>query len=141
MLGRRLHYNTIKRNSSHTAPIRCLVTLGIRREDPKRVWERRVPLVPSAIAELVGTAKGNVHVQVESCSRRCYGDDDYRHAGARVVPQLTGGEDIVMGIKEPPVEEVRRLRNSEKRQRTWMVFSHTHKGQVSGSMHLGKSLN
>lgn len=38
----------------------------------------------------------------------------------------------MLGIKEAPVAEVQRLKAKEAgRKRTWMMFSHTHKGQVS----------
>jgi alpha-aminoadipic semialdehyde synthase len=40
---------------------------------------------------------------------------------------------VVLGIKEAPVEEVIKLLGKEKKKRTWMMFSHTHKGQVRGS--------
>ena len=52
-------------------------------------------------------------------------------AGATVVDELSGAADLVIGIKEAPVPEVEKLLNKEKRKRTWMMFSHTHKGQVS----------
>lgn len=53
-------------------------------------------------------------------------------AGATIVPSLTGKVDLVLGIKEPPVPRVQELLNLEpEKKRKWMVFSHTHKGQVS----------
>lgn len=52
---------------------RSLATLGIRREDPRRVWERRTPLTPEAVATLTDKAA----VEVESCSRRCFPDSAY----------------------------------------------------------------
>ena len=53
-------------------------------------------------------------------------------AGATIVPSLTKNVDIVLGIKEPPVAEVEKLLQAEAgRKPSWMVFSHTHKGQVS----------
>jgi alpha-aminoadipic semialdehyde synthase len=48
-----------------------------------------------------------------------------------VVDELSGSTDLVIGIKEAPVPEVERLLSKEQRKRTWMMFSHTHKGQVS----------
>jgi alpha-aminoadipic semialdehyde synthase len=51
----------------------ALATLGLRREDPRRVWERRAPLTPEAIAQL---AKENT-IEVESCARRCFPDAAY----------------------------------------------------------------
>lgn len=57
---------------------RGLTTIGIRKEDPARVWERRAPLTPEAVASLVGGGQ-DVTVEVEECGRRCFPDDDYRH--------------------------------------------------------------
>lgn len=109
--------------SSH----RSLATLGIRREDPRRVWERRAPLTPDAVAGLVDKA----HIEVESCTRRCFPDSAYAAAGATVVPELSKNVELVLGIKEPKVEYVHKLIESDPTvKRTWMMFSHTHKGQV-----------
>jgi alpha-aminoadipic semialdehyde synthase len=59
------------------------MTIGIRKEDPKRVWERRAPLTPEAVEQLVngqpGGKAGDVRVEVESCARRCFSEADYRH--------------------------------------------------------------
>jgi alpha-aminoadipic semialdehyde synthase len=47
------------------------------------------------------------------------------------VTELSGRTDLVLGIKEAPVSEVQKLLGKEKgKKRTWMMFSHTHKGQV-----------
>jgi alpha-aminoadipic semialdehyde synthase len=47
------------------------VTIGIRREDPSRIWERRCPLTPDAVEVLV-RQKG-VRVLVQDCDRRVFG--------------------------------------------------------------------
>jgi len=48
------------------------------------------------------------------------------------VPKLSPKVDVVLGIKEPQVEVVHELLAEAKgKARTWMMFSHTHKGQVS----------
>ncbi|BEI93733.1 uncharacterized protein CcaverHIS019_0601920 [Cutaneotrichosporon cavernicola] len=105
---------------------RSLATLGIRREDPRRVWERRSPLTPEAVAQLTDKAS----VEVESCSRRCFPDSAYAAAGAKIVPKLSKDVNLVLGIKEPRVEDVHALIDSDRSvKRTWMMFSHTHKGQ------------
>jgi alpha-aminoadipic semialdehyde synthase len=46
------------------------------------------------------------------------------------VPELSGATDLVLGIKEAPVNQVQELMSKEQKKRTWMMFSHTHKGQV-----------
>ncbi|WWC89390.1 uncharacterized protein L201_004313 [Kwoniella dendrophila CBS 6074] len=112
---------------------RDLTTLGLRREDPKRVWERRTALTPEAIRTLLKEQKEELQVEVESCGRRCFSDQLYAEAGAKIVPSLSNDVDIVLGIKEPPVTDVHRLiKAGEKvgKKRKWMMFSHTHKGQA-----------
>jgi len=51
------------------------VTIGIRREDPGRIWERRAPLTPDAVAELV--SRDNVRVLVQECERRVFPLGEY----------------------------------------------------------------
>ncbi|WVO16236.1 hypothetical protein L204_103907 [Cryptococcus depauperatus] len=111
---------------------RNLTTLGVRREDPKRIWERRAPLTPAAVERLLTDGKAELQVQVESCRRRCFTDKEYLDAGAKIVPTLTKDVDIVLGIKEPALPSVDTLLEAsklEEKKRTWMMFSHTHKGQ------------
>jgi alpha-aminoadipic semialdehyde synthase len=57
--------------TSKTTP----VTIGIRREDPVRIWERRAPLTPDAVAELV--SRGDVRVLIQECERRVFPVDEY----------------------------------------------------------------
>jgi hypothetical protein len=51
------------------------VTIGIRREDPARIWERRAPLTPDAVAELV--SRDDVRVLIQECERRVFPVDEY----------------------------------------------------------------
>ncbi|WWD17363.1 hypothetical protein CI109_101804 [Kwoniella shandongensis] len=115
---------------------RDLTTLGLRREDPARVWERRTALTPEAVEQLLaernGQGKEGLKVEVESCGRRCFTDHQYSAAGAQIVPSLGRDVDVVLGIKEPPLKDVHALLKAgeaEGKRRTWMMFSHTHKGQ------------
>nr|XP_019046253.1 alpha-aminoadipic semialdehyde synthase [Kwoniella bestiolae CBS 10118]OCF25183.1 alpha-aminoadipic semialdehyde synthase [Kwoniella bestiolae CBS 10118] len=122
----------------HRRPVfsfrRDLTTLGLRREDPKRIWERRTALTPDAIKGLLSepSQADQLQVEVESCGRRCFSDQLYAQAGAKIVPSLSGDVDVVLGIKEPPLEDVHKLIASGKegKERKWMMFSHTHKGQT-----------
>ncbi|MBP7146987.1 MAG: hypothetical protein KBD01_05545 [Acidobacteria bacterium] len=91
--------------------------IGIRAED-KNIWERRVPLTPHAVMDL---AEHGVEVWVERFPRRAFLDEDYEAAGARMVDDVTPCE-LVLGIKEIPVEHFRRGS-------AYMFFSHTIKGQ------------
>jgi alpha-aminoadipic semialdehyde synthase len=76
--------------------------IGIRLED-KNEWERRAPLTPADVKDL--TAQG-VNIEVERFPRRAYPDDEYAAAGATIVDDVLPCE-IVMGIKEMPVEYFR----------------------------------
>lgn len=55
----------------HSRPL----TLGIRREDPGRLWERRSPLTPSAVATLIKDQ--GVDVVVQGCERRVFSNAEY----------------------------------------------------------------
>lgn len=55
------------------------------------------------------------------------------------MPSLSKDVDVVLGIKEPRLSDVRNLVEASKnegKKRTWMMFSHTHKGQVSARRNL-----
>jgi hypothetical protein len=65
--------STFRFYTSQTAP----VTIGIRREDPERIWERRAPLTPDAVAELVD--RDNVCVLIQECERRVFPLEEYVH--------------------------------------------------------------
>lgn len=113
--------------ASQTTP----VTIGIRREDPGRKWERRVPLTPDAVAELVGQDK--VRVLIQQCERRVFPVDEYIRAGAEVHSTLAPAH-LVLGIKETPLPSlitspVPSIKQDSLVPRTHMMFSHTIKGQ------------
>ena len=95
-----------------------MAIIGIRRED-KSVWERRAPLVPADVAELVSTH--GVDVRVQSAERRCFSDDEYRRAGAVVADDLRDA-DVILGVKEIPLDSL-------EAGKTYLFFSHTMKGQ------------
>ena len=60
-------------------------TLAIRAED-KNVWERRAPLVPKHVKEIV--EKGHT-VLVEPSTTRAFTDDEYVKAGAVISRDLS----------------------------------------------------
>lgn len=92
--------------------------IGIRREDKSR-WERRVPLTPSHVGDLV-TGEG-IDVAVQASPIRVYPDGDYEKAGASIVETLDGCG-VVMGVKEVPASIIHAGR-------AYVCFSHTIKGQ------------
>ncbi|KIJ67291.1 hypothetical protein HYDPIDRAFT_127170 [Hydnomerulius pinastri MD-312] len=109
------------------------LTIGIRREDPSRIWERRCPLTPDAVESLVN--KDSVDVLIQDCDRRVFPVDQYIKAGARLHHTLEPAH-IVLGIKETPLSELvtsplNPLRPGSRSlvPRTHLMFSHTTKGQ------------
>lgn len=94
------------------------VTIGIRRED-KNKWERRVPLVPSDVADL--RHRHALTFLVQPSPLRVFADDEYAAAGAVVSEELAPAG-VVVAVKEIPLELLR--------ERTvYLFFSHTVKGQ------------
>ncbi len=92
--------------------------IGIRRED-LYAWERRAPLIPEHVRELI--AEHKLECVVQSSDRRVYNDDEYRRAGITVVDGLDDCP-VVIGLKEIPVDVLRP-------DKVYVFFSHTIKGQ------------
>ncbi|MFH0882699.1 MAG: bifunctional lysine ketoglutarate reductase /saccharopine dehydrogenase family protein [bacterium] len=92
--------------------------IGIRRED-KSELERRAPLTPNDVAELVRDHR--IQVSIEPSDTRIFPDSAYREAGATLTDDLSDC-DLIVGIKEVPVE---RLIDGKPH----LFFSHTAKGQ------------
>lgn len=93
-------------------------TLLIRAEDKNR-WERRAPLVPEDLREILKETGGKAFV--ESSKKRIFAENQYAAAGAGSCAGMDDG-DIILGVKEIPVEKI--LDN-----KTYVFFSHTVKGQ------------
>lgn len=103
--------------------------IGIRRED-KNEWERRVPLAPRHVRELVHQGF-EVHIQPSTI--RIFKDEDYIDAGAKVHENLSGCN-VVFGIKEFPSHFFHDGQAN-------MFFSHTIKGQKYNMPMLQKILD
>ena len=93
------------------------LTLGIRREDKNR-WERRVPLTPEIVRDLVG--RGH-EVLVQPAPLRVYPDEQWSAVGARLAEDLAPAG-VVLGVKEMPAELFRAGT-------TYVFFAHVVKGQ------------
>lgn len=91
--------------------------IGIR-EEQKSNWERRAPLAPVDLAELVSRG---ISFCVQPSKKRVFSVDEYEKAGAEVSTDLSSCP-IVLGVKEIPVELL-------KEGITYLYFSHTIKGQ------------
>lgn len=96
-----------------------MTRIGIRAEDKNR-WERRAPLIPDHVREIV-SSKG-IEVSVEPSPRRAFSDQDYEDAGARIDPNLDGCN-VILGVKEVPPEDL-------KAGRTYVYFPHVTKSQA-----------
>lgn len=91
----------------------CVGILRETRED-----EHRAPFTPSEVTCLV---KRGIKVEVESSPRRSFKDDEYKTSGAKVINRFRKAT-LLLGIKSPRVEDL-------YRNKIYMVFSHTIKGQ------------
>lgn len=94
------------------------LTVGVLKEN-KNSWEKRAPLTPSDVNWLV---RKGIEVEVESNPLRSFGDHEYKKAGATIVKKFEKAE-LMVGIKEP-------LPGDILEGRTYMIFSHTMKGQA-----------
>ncbi|RPH89648.1 MAG: hypothetical protein EHM72_20080, partial [Calditrichaeota bacterium] len=92
--------------------------LGIRRED-KNVWERRTPLIPQHIHQLIRDHRIQVIVQPQE--NRAFSNAEYAAAGAEVSADLSPC-DLILAVKEIPADQI--LSN-----KALLFFSHTLKGQ------------
>lgn len=92
--------------------------IGIRRED-KNVWERRSPLIPEQVGQLIG--EQGLSFVVQPSEIRTFSDAEFREVGAEVGDDLSGCP-VVLGIKEIP--EAAFLPRH-----TYIFFSHVIKGQ------------
>ncbi|HTW90515.1 MAG TPA: bifunctional lysine ketoglutarate reductase /saccharopine dehydrogenase family protein [bacterium] len=92
--------------------------IGIRRED-KNVWERRSPLIPEQVGQLIG--EHGLKFVVQNSGIRTFSDAEYREVGAEVGDDLSGCL-VVLGIKEIP-------ETTFVPGHTYIFFSHVIKGQ------------
>lgn len=91
--------------------------VGIRYED-KYVMERRVPLTPDHIRELI---KEGIEFEVVKSAKRIFKDAEFTDAGATLVEEVSDAQ-VVLGVKEMPIGYF-------KEGKAYIFFSHTIKGQ------------
>lgn len=104
--------------------------LGLRREDKSR-WERRAPITPLHVRELVRDLGRSVVVQPSSW--RIFPDEAYREAGAMVAEELSGAR-VILGVKEIPVDRL-------VPGRPHLFFAHVVKGQPANMPLLARLLS
>ncbi len=93
-------------------------SIGIRREDKNR-WERRVPLIPKDISQLVRDE--DLHFIVQPSPIRIHKDDAFVHAGVELNEHLDAA-DVIFAVKEIPLDLL-------EENKTYIFFSHVIKGQ------------
>ncbi len=102
--------------------------IGIRAEY-KNEWERRTPLAPDHVHELI--ERHGLEVVIQPSRKRIFPEKDFVAAGARIDEDL-GGCRLVLGVKEIPTEHLRP-------DVAYLFFSHVIKGQA-GNMPLLRRL-
>jgi saccharopine dehydrogenase (NAD+, L-lysine forming) len=95
------------------------INVGIRREDINK-WERRAPLIPAHVREIVKAGSFGIYIQPSTI--RVFGDDDYAREGARVQEDLCPCR-VVLALKEIPLSLF-------EKDKVYVFFSHTIKGQA-----------
>lgn len=93
--------------------------IGIRHED-KYLLERRVALTPSHVNQLIQNQ--GIEVYVQKSAKRVFKDNEYLSAGAFLVDSFPEDVNIIVGVKEMPLDFFRPAN-------TAIFFSHTIKGQ------------
>ncbi|BAV04400.1 Alanine dehydrogenase/PNT, N-terminal domain [Filimonas lacunae] len=96
-----------------------MLTIGLIKEG-KVPTDNRVALTPPQCKWLLKN-RPDVRVLVQSSPGRCYSDAEYRQAGVTVTDDVSGC-DILLGIKEVPIEQL-------LPHKTYLFFSHTKKKQ------------
>ncbi len=91
--------------------------LGIKIET-KNKWERRVPLNPEAVKNLIDSG---FEVIVQPSKIRIYKDEEYKNVGAKISNDLSEC-DFIVGVKEIPIDDL-------IPRKPHLFFSHTIKGQ------------
>ena len=104
--------------------------IGIRRED-MYAWERRTPIVPTDARDLV--SEHGLDIVAQSSDKRVFTAADYERVGIKVVEDLSSCP-IIIGIKEVPIPIL-------EREKTYIFFSHTIKGQSYNMPMLQKMLD
>jgi len=107
-----------------------MADLGIRKESKGR-WERRAPLAPRHVEELVRVHGRSVVVQPSEI--RVFEDDEYRQAGAEIQDDLSRCR-VIFGIKEIPPPAI-------VPGRAHVAFFHVIKGQPQNMPLLQRALD
>ncbi len=102
------------------------ITIGVRREDLNKRGEQRVAITPLQVADLTQAGhqvliQPGIHPQ-SGDNKRAFSDLGYQEAGAEIREDLSQAQ-LIFGLKEVKVDQL-------EPKKTYLFFSHTHKGQV-----------
>lgn len=106
------------------------IRIGIRREDKNR-WERRIPLIPSHVREII--QDHSLEIWMQPSAIRVFTDQEYAEEGAKITEDLSSCS-LVLAVKEIPIDFF-------QPERSYMFFSHTIKGQPYNMPMLKKMKN
>jgi len=104
--------------------------IAIRHED-KGPWEKRTPLVPADVRDIVKNHP--IEIWVQPSSVRIFPDEDYLQAGAKIEKDLSPCP-LILAIKEIPLHFF-------EREKIYLFFSHTIKGQSHNMAMLKKMVD
>ena len=96
--------------------IKKYFTISIIKE--ARIDENRTPFTPNQIQTLIANFP-NLHVLVQPSKNRCFNDEDYSKAGAKIEENIIRSN-IIFGVKEVEISKL--IEN-----KTYLFFSHTSK--------------
>ena len=103
-----------------------IITLAIIRE--ARIDESRTPLSPTQISNLLNKYS-NLKIIVQPSKKRCFKDEEYLKAGAKINDDLSLAE-IIFGVKEVEISTL-------LKDKTYFFFSHTSKVR----QYIGQTIN
>ena len=96
--------------------IKKYFTISIIKE--ARIDENRSPFTPNQVQALIDKFS-NLHVFVQPSKKRCFKDEDYAKAGAKIEDDISHS-DIIFGVKEVEISKL--IEN-----KCYLFFSHTSK--------------
>jgi alpha-aminoadipic semialdehyde synthase len=104
--------------------------IGIRGED-KNHWERRSPLIPSHVGELI--REHALDIRLQPSARRIFSGEDFHREGARLEDRLSLCS-VILAVKEIPASCL-------EKNKTYLCFAHVCKGQSSNTPMLQKMMD
>lgn len=112
-------------------------TIAVRREDLSKKGEKRVAISPERAQEITSLGSRLLvqprnHPETEE-EKRIFNDAMYTSAGAEIEEDISAAQ-VVVGLKEIELAQIQ----SDK---AYLIFSHTHKGQVKNRKMLSHLIN